>query len=142
MKIFGKYLLLLPFLLGVMANSSIVYARTLNTEVPAEEAFFIKSAKTLNISHRKVKNLDGLSTGYYLIAGVFGNPENASRFNDKLKRQGFSTDILLNSQNKMHYVSLGYRNMGMDLLKDYRDNINPPTKTRSGYFKLKMKLPT
>mgnify|MGYP001819669544 FL=1 len=116
MKIFRKHFLLCLFLLGVTANSSVVYAGTVNAETPAEEAFFIKAAKTLNISHRKVKDLKGLSSGYYLIAGVFGKPENASRFTKKLSKKGLSSHILLNPENKMHYVSLGYRNMGMDLL--------------------------
>ncbi|MCE2613609.1 OmpA family protein [Flavobacteriaceae bacterium D16] len=125
MKIFRKHFLLCLFLLGVTANSSVVYAGTVNAETPAEEAFFIKAAKTLNISHRKVKDLKGLSSGYYLIAGVFGKPENASRFTKKLSKKGLSSHILLNPENKMHYVSLGYRNMGMDLLQDYREKINP-----------------
>ena len=55
--------------------------------------------------------------------------------------KGFSTDILLNPENKMHYVSLGYRNMGMDLLQDYREKINPSYKDKVWILQVENKIP-
>ncbi|MCX2718529.1 OmpA family protein [Lentiprolixibacter aurantiacus] len=128
MKIIGKYLLLLLFLTGVIANASVSGSNSPNTEVTdllAEQAFFVKAAKTLKLSHRKAENLEGVSHGYYLIAGVFGSPENASRFKKKLSFKGLRADIILNPENKMHYVSMGYRTSGLDLLDDYKKKIRP-----------------
>lgn len=128
MKIFGKHLLFLFFLFGLSVNAaeseSISHASEIS-EKPAEQAFFIKAAKTLNLSHRKVENLEGVNSGYYLIAGVFGNTENAFRLKKKLNYKGFAVDIILNPENKLNYVSLGYQHAGLDLLKDYQKKIKP-----------------
>ncbi|MDX1314145.1 MAG: SPOR domain-containing protein, partial [Eudoraea sp.] len=121
MKIFGKYLLFIFFLFGLAVNASDSEV----SKLPADQAFFKKAAKTLNLSHRKVENLQGINTGYYLIAGVFGSPENARRFAKKMSYKGFAAELMLNPENQMHYVSLGFQGNGLDLLENYQKKIKP-----------------
>ncbi|MFZ9028353.1 MAG: SPOR domain-containing protein, partial [Crocinitomicaceae bacterium] len=44
-------------------------------------------------------------TGYHIIVGSFGNPENAERFAAKLRSEGANTSLI--QENGMHRVSLG-----------------------------------
>ena len=136
--------MLLFFLCGLIVNATVVDANgpELGVADPTEEhVFFKKAAKTLNLSHRKATNLEGVRHGYYLIAGVFGNPVNASKLKSKLRNKGFAADIMQNPENKMHYVSLGYRDAGLDLLEDYQKKIQPKYSDKVWILQVENKIP-
>ena len=107
--------------LAISANTP-VEDHTTNT---AEEAVFAKEAKSLHISHRKESNLKGIANGFYLIAGVFGNHDNAVKFTNRLNKKGLSAKRLTNPQNQMQYVYLGHFNRGISALEDYKNEIKP-----------------
>jgi len=69
----------------------------------------------------------GLSQGitdYYIIANVFANPKNASRFVKLLNSQGLSASYFINPQNKYRYVYLKKHNTWNNALVSYYSKIN------------------
>lgn len=95
------------------------------TAISAEEAEFVREAKSLHISHRKESSLKGVANGYYLVAGVFGSPDNATKFANRLNRIGLSAQKLTNPRNQMQYVYLGRYDQGIAALNVYKNNIKP-----------------
>ncbi|MBT8178761.1 MAG: SPOR domain-containing protein, partial [Eudoraea sp.] len=123
-----KKLVLLLILMGSIATPVAVFAdppAEERTVISAEEAVFAKEAKLLHISHRKETSLKGIANGYYLIAGVFGNSDNATKFAKRLKNKGLSAKMLTNPQNQMQYVYLGHYDQGIAALDVYKNNIKP-----------------
>ena len=99
-----------------------------NSEDPflkVEDAKFRSAAKSYKISHRSVINLKGIANGYYLIAGVFGEAQNASRLARTLKRKGLTANTLVNPRNQMHYVFVGHTKKGLEALDHYQKTIKP-----------------
>ncbi len=69
----------------------------------------------------------GLSQGitdYYIIANVFANPRNASRFVKLLNSRGLSAGFFINPQNKYRYVFLKKHNTWNNALVSYYSKIN------------------
>jgi outer membrane protein OmpA-like peptidoglycan-associated protein len=69
---------------------------------------FELEAKKNNIAHRKATDLAGISGGYYIVAGVFGDQRNARKSVATLKKIGLAGQILFNPKNKLNYVYLNY----------------------------------
>jgi type IX secretion system PorP/SprF family membrane protein len=51
-------------------------------------------------------NIDGLGSGFYIIANVFANPNNANRFVKELNAKGLNASYFINPENKYRYVYL------------------------------------
>ncbi len=68
---------------------------------------FKSAARKLNIANRVIEDADGIAAGFYIIAGVYGEKENAEKHLTTLGRSALDASILLNPKNNMHYVSLG-----------------------------------
>ncbi len=63
-------------------------------------------------------------TDYYIIANVFANPNNASRFVKLLNSRGLSASYFINPQNKYRYVYLKKHNSWNNALVSYYSKIN------------------
>lgn len=63
-------------------------------------------------------------TDYYIIANVFANPKNASRFVKLLNSMGLSAGYFINPQNKYRYVYLKKHNSWNNALVSYYSKIN------------------
>ena len=130
-----KYLISLAFLLICLPLQSAVFsnvdassaneAKTIlkiavgDSDSPKAEAEFIKLAKRHKIPTRKLQGLKNVQNGFYLIAGAFGQQENALRFISTLKRKGLNAQSLYNPQNKLHYVHLARYINGFDAIKSH-----------------------
>ena len=85
---------------------------------------FMLEAKRLKIPARTIYGLEDIYNGYYLIAGVFGEKSNASRFAAKLRNKDLNPQILYNSKNKLHYVQLAYHRTGRQAIKTCLSKLN------------------
>ncbi len=54
----------------------------------------------------KTFNIDGIGSGFYIIANVFANPNNANRFVKELNAKGLNASYFINPENKYRYVYL------------------------------------
>ena len=126
MNLAVKKLVLLVAFMGCIVMPMALYADNSTEEgtTSAEETVFLKEAKALYISHRKESSLKGVTNGFYLIAGVFGNADNASKFTARLNKKGLSAEMLTNPQNQMQYVYVGHHTQGIAALNHYKDNIS------------------
>lgn len=67
---------------------------------------FENEAKKNNIRYKKMTGLNGVRSGYYIIAGVFGSVENQQNAVKKLQEKGFGSGFIINSKTKLFYVYL------------------------------------
>lgn len=72
----------------------------------------------------RVFNLDGVGSGYYIIANVFANPENAKRFVKTLNSYGLSASYFINPENNWRYVYLKRHESWNNALISYYSKIN------------------
>ncbi|NJB37047.1 type IX secretion system membrane protein PorP/SprF [Croceivirga sp. JEA036] len=72
----------------------------------------------------KTLQIDGLRSGYYIVANVFANPRNATRFIKQLNDQGLNASYFINPENNYRYVYLKAHNEWTDALVSYYSNIN------------------
>jgi type IX secretion system PorP/SprF family membrane protein len=63
-------------------------------------------------------------TDYYIIANVFANPKNATRFVKLLNSRGLSASYFINPQNKYRYVYIKKHNSWNNALVSYYSKIN------------------
>lgn len=67
---------------------------------------FSETAKAAKIPHRTFTDLEHVSAGYYIIAGVFEGKKNAKRFTRKQQKQDFDAGYLVNPESGLHYAYL------------------------------------
>ena len=60
--------------------------------------------------------------GYYVVANVFGKPNNAERFEAKLKKKGLDAQILYNPTTNLKSVYIGKFGTWSDAIKFYYSN--------------------
>jgi len=72
----------------------------------------------------KTFNLDGIGQGYYIIANVFANPNNANRFVKLLNSVGLSASYFVNPENNWRYVYLKRHESWNNALISYYSKIN------------------
>ncbi|PKP16921.1 MAG: hypothetical protein CVU07_05320, partial [Bacteroidetes bacterium HGW-Bacteroidetes-23] len=60
--------------------------------------------------------------GYYVVANVFAKPNNAERFEDKLKKKGLDAQILYNPTTNLKIVYIGKFGTWSDAVKFYYSN--------------------
>ena len=73
---------------------------------------------------RSLEDLYGEGRGYYIIANVFANPNNAKRFVRYLNNMGLNASYFINPENKYRYVYLKKHNSWNNALISYYSNLN------------------
>jgi hypothetical protein len=68
--------------------------------------------------------IDGVGSGYYIIANVFANPNNANRFVKLLNSYGLSASYFINPENNYRYVYLKYHESWNNALISYYSRLN------------------
>ncbi len=87
-----------------------------DNEAESTETEFRSLARKYRIPTRKITNLVDVSSGYYIIAGAFGQQENAKKFIRGLSSTNLNPFVLFNPENKLNYVSLEYHKSGLDAI--------------------------
>ena len=72
----------------------------------------------------KTYNIDGIGSGYYIIANVFANPKNANRFVKLLNSYGLSASYFINPENNWRYVYLKRHESWNNALISYYTKLN------------------
>lgn len=75
---------------------------------PDAEKRFLSAAKQHRIATRKIIDFSGVADGYYVVAGVFGDKNNATRFTTALERRKIAAKVLSHRGNKLNYVALSH----------------------------------
>ncbi len=68
--------------------------------------------------------IDGIGSGYYIIANVFANPRNANRFVKLLNSYGLSASYFINPENNYRYVYLKRHESWNNALISYYSRLN------------------
>ncbi len=68
--------------------------------------------------------IDGVGSGYYIIANVFANPNNAKRFIELLNSYGLSASYFVNPENNWRYVYLKRHESWNNALISYYSKLN------------------
>ena len=84
----------------------------------------VKDNVTSNDPTAKVYKINGLGTGYYIIANVFASANNANRFVKMLNAQGLSASYFINPENNYRYVYLKRHESWNNALVSYYSKIN------------------
>jgi uncharacterized membrane protein len=77
-----------------------------------------------NEADPKTYVIDGSGSGYYLIANVFANPNNANRFVKLLNSFGLSASYFINPKNNYRYVYLKKHDSWTNALISYYSKLN------------------
>ncbi len=72
----------------------------------------------------KSQFVNGVGSGYYIIANVFANPKNANRFVKLLNSQGLSASYFINPENNYRYVYLKRHESWNNALISYYSKLN------------------
>ncbi|WP_029511348.1 PorP/SprF family type IX secretion system membrane protein [Croceivirga radicis] len=99
---------------------------------PKSSSTYNDSVLEQNLNHKSKKSgiayetlqVNGLKTGYYIIANVFAKPRNATRFIKELNEQGLHASYFINPENNYRYVYLKKHQEWTDALVSYYSNIN------------------
>ena len=83
-----------------------------------------KDKVAANELRSRTYRLDGVGQGYYIIANVFANPENANRFVKLLNSYGLSASYFVNPENNWRYVYLKRHESWNNALISYYSKIN------------------
>ena len=68
--------------------------------------------------------INGIGSGYYIIANVFANPNNANRFVKLLNSYGLHASYFINPENKYRYVYLKRHDSWSNALISYYSRLN------------------
>ena len=72
----------------------------------------------------KTYNINGIGSGFYIIANVFANPNNAKRFVKELNAKGLNASYFINPENKYRYVYLKKHQDWTTALTSYYSNMD------------------
>lgn len=72
----------------------------------------------------KTEIINGVDTGYYIIANVFANPNNANRFVKLLNSYGLNASYFINPENNWRYVYLKRHQYWNNALISYYTKLN------------------
>ncbi|MFH6603099.1 type IX secretion system membrane protein PorP/SprF [Maribacter algicola] len=75
-------------------------------------------------SEARTFKIDGVGSGYYIIANVFANPKNARRFVELLNSYGLSASYFVNPENNWRYVYLKRHESWNNALISYYSKLN------------------
>ncbi|MEN8798354.1 MAG: hypothetical protein ABF293_03835, partial [Flavobacteriaceae bacterium] len=85
---------------------------------------FKKSTRKYQIAHRKMSRMEGAQNGFYLVAGVFGEKQNALKKKAAFSRKGLPAEILHHPENGMNYVSVRYTPDWKEAISDVRSKLS------------------
>ncbi|WP_422349583.1 PorP/SprF family type IX secretion system membrane protein [Flagellimonas sp.] len=72
----------------------------------------------------KTYKINGLGSGFYIIANVFEKPSNARRFVRELNSRGLNASYFINPENKLRYVYLKKHENWTNALTSYYSKLN------------------
>jgi outer membrane protein OmpA-like peptidoglycan-associated protein len=72
-------------------------------------SLFLDIAKQNDIATRKLSNLKGIKSGYYIVSGVYSDKNNALRMVRGLKKKGLDPDYFTNPENNLNYTYLQHQ---------------------------------
>ena len=84
----------------------------------------VKDNVASNDTEPKSYVIDGAGSGYYLIANVFANPNNAKRFVKLLNSYGLNASYFINPKNNYRYVYLKKHDSWTNALISYYSKLN------------------
>ncbi|WP_276168634.1 PorP/SprF family type IX secretion system membrane protein [Zobellia alginiliquefaciens] len=84
----------------------------------------VKDQMVSNELDPKTHKIDGIGSGYYIIANVFANPKNANRFVKLLNSYGLNASYFINPENNWRYVYLKRHQSWNNALLSYYTNLN------------------
>lgn len=90
----------------------------------------------------KTYKIDGIGSGYYIIANVFANPKNANRFVKLLNSYGLSASYFINPENNWRYVYLKRHESWNNALLSYYTNLNDSYDDKMWIMRVKPNLLT
>ena len=94
-----------------------------NDDVLAKNVVVKDKVAATDLSTRTFK-IDGVGSGYYIIANVFANPKNANRFVKLLNSYGLNASYFINPENNWRYVYLKRHENWNNALISYYSKIN------------------
>ncbi|WP_239530687.1 OmpA family protein [Muriicola jejuensis] len=119
MKLRPLYALMVIFFSGVLSLSAV----SPNTDRPVEDVstylVFKRKAKQHHIATKTITVSSAISSGYYLVAGVFGVYDNAYSYAKTLRRKKFAAEVFKSPENGMHYVYLQKTTSGDQAIEAY-----------------------
>ncbi len=83
-----------------------------------------KDKLTSSTPSTQTYKINGVDSGYYIIANVFSNPNNANRFVKMLNAQGLNASYFINPKNNYRYVYLKKHGSWNNALVSYYSKIN------------------
>tara|TARA_R110002167_G_scaffold206691_18_gene410817 strand:+ start:25008 stop:27962 length:2955 start_codon:yes stop_codon:yes gene_type:complete len=92
-----------------------------------EADYFLKAARDNEIPTRTFRKLTGVNNGFYIIAGVYSNIENAKKLLRKYQSQGFGAGLITVPTNGLNYLYLAYHQSGQSAIDAC---LVPPNSTR------------
>ena len=93
------------------------------TDVPEKNVVEKDKIARVDLKSRTYR-IDGLGQGYYIIANVFANPNNANRFVKLLNSYGLSASYFINPENNWRYVYLKRHESWNNALISYYSKLN------------------
>ncbi|WP_149273696.1 PorP/SprF family type IX secretion system membrane protein [Pareuzebyella sediminis] len=84
----------------------------------------VKDRVSANELNPKTYKIEGIGSGFYIIANVFANPKNANRFVKLLNSYGLSASYFINPENNWRYVYLKRHESWNNALLSYYTNLN------------------
>lgn len=94
-----------------------------NTDV-LQQNVVAKDKIAANEVAAKIYKIDGIGSGYYIVANVFANPNNAKRFIKLLNSYGLSASYFINPENNWRYVYLKRHESWNNALISYYTKLN------------------
>lgn len=94
-----------------------------NTDV-LQQNVVVRDKIAANEVAAKTYKTDGIGTGYYVVANVFANPNNAKRFIKLLNSYGLSANYFINPENNWRYVYLKRHESWNNALISYYSKLN------------------
>lgn len=93
------------------------------TDVPEKRVVETDKIVRSDLKSRTYK-IEGLGQGFYIIANVFANPNNANRFVKLLNSYGISASYFINPENNWRYVYVKRHNSWNNALISYYSKLN------------------
>ncbi|MBD1260042.1 type IX secretion system membrane protein PorP/SprF [Maribacter polysiphoniae] len=94
-----------------------------NTDI-LQKNVIVKDKVAANNLELKTQIIQGIDSGYYLIANVFANPNNAKRFVKLLNSYGLHASYFINPENNYRYVYLKKHQSWNNALISYYTKLN------------------
>ena len=93
-------------------------------DLDISESEFKSLARRHRIPTRKIVGLNNVKSGYYVIAGVFGQKNNARKFIGKLSANGLQPQLIFHEEKQLNYVFLAYHQRGDLAVNTCVSNLN------------------